>query len=251
MRVFGLIGSPLSHSYSRKYFSEKFKNEHIRNVAYQMFELKNLDHFQDFIIQNEELAGLNVTIPYKYNIIRFMDELDPVAHQIKAVNCIRISRQGGRIYTRGYNTDVPGFKHSLVPLLQPHHRKALVLGTGGSSKAVAYVLDNLGIEFLSVSRTPQTTGQISYSDITEKLLNSHCLIINATPVGMFPNVNEYPRIPYEYLSKKNLLYDLVYNPEESKFLELGKKSNAVVKSGLEMFYRQAEFSWEIWNSIFE
>ena len=239
--LFGLIGFPLTHSYSPKYFNEKFYREGI-NADYRAFELTDILEFPSLLKDHPELKGLNVTIPYKQQVIPFLDGLSDAAMQINAVNCIDI-RDGKLI---GYNTDVVGFEKSLHPLLQPSHKKALILGTGGASKAVQYVLSKLNIEFLLVSRSKRQ-GTITYHDLDEEMIRENLLIINTTPLGMSPNTDSCPDIPYDAISKDHLLYDLIYNPEYTEFLNKGKAKGATIKSGEEMWHLQAEASWEIWN----
>jgi shikimate dehydrogenase len=248
MRLFGLIGFPLGHSFSQDYFAKKFIRDNIRDASYLNFELKYVEEFPDVLKKFETLEGVNVTIPYKQSIISCIDLLDPTAKQIGAVNCILIRRHENHISTKGFNTDAEGFRKSLVPLLESHHRKALILGTGGSSRAIASVLSGLGIDFLFVSRHPVDKFQITYSQVKIAMLQQYHLIINASPVGMFPAVDHFPPIPYEALTEKHLLYDLVYNPAVTKFLQFGKESKAQIKNGIEMLSLQAEQSWQIWNS---
>jgi shikimate dehydrogenase len=239
-KVFGIIGYPLSHSFSPAYFKKKFEAEHI-DAVYNAFPLGNIEGFTVLIKNHNELNGLNVTIPYKESVIKYLDETDAIAKAIGAVNCITIKK--GRI--KGYNTDVIGFEKSLLPLLQPHHQHAFILGTGGASKAVAYVLNKLGISFQKVSR--EMTGALHYDDITPELIQHHTLIINTTPLGMYPNADAFPKLPYEAIGKQHLLYDLIYNPEETKFLSLSRAQGATIKNGFEMLEIQAEESWRIWN----
>jgi shikimate dehydrogenase len=249
MRTFGLIGYPLSHSFSEKYFTEKFKQENITDCEFRNFPLEDITKLQDIIKNNPTLCGLSVTIPHKRNVIPFLNEIDEAAKEIGAVNCIHLPPQSPRgskgVRLIGYNTDAFGFEKSLKPLLKPHHSQALILGTGGASKAVAYILEKYKIKFSFISRAK---NKLSYSDLTQSVLKKHSLIINTTPVGMFPNVNECPDIPYHFLSQKHLLYDLTYNPEETLFLKKGKEKGAQIKNGLEMLHLQAEKAWEIWNS---
>ena len=243
MRTFGLIGYPLSHSFSQKYFTEKFEKENISDCEFRNFPLENLDDFSQLLKNNSALCGLSVTIPYKQRIIKYLAEVDDVAKQVGAVNCIRVGNK-----LSGHNTDVFGFEKSLTPLLKPHHRNALILGTGGAANAVAFVLRKLSIKFLFVTRSRMVeSNSITYEALTPEVFSEHTLIINTTPLGMFPNVNECPPIPYELLSGKHLLYDLVYNPEETLFLRKGKEKGAQIKNGLEMLHLQAEKAWEIWN----
>lgn len=242
MRAFGLIGYPLGHSFSKKYFADKFEREGITGNAYELFPLEQIDQLEDLLASNPDLAGLNVTIPYKEQVIPYLDSMSPVVEEIGACNCIHI--QEGRLM--GHNTDVIGFSRSLLPKLKPHHRQALILGTGGSSKAVAYTLKELGIPFLQVSRTP-ADGMIAYEEIDQRMLESHTLLINTTPVGMFPDIAKAPAIPYEFIGTDHYLFDLVYNPERTRFLQEGALRGAAVENGSDMLVIQAEASWEIWN----
>lgn len=244
-QLYGLIGFPLGHSFSARFFADKFQKEKIE-AEYQNFEIEHAEGLMEIVKSHPQLCGLNVTIPHKKNVIPLLDELSPAAREIGAVNVIKVERKNGEIRLVGHNADVIGFTRSLSPLLQPHHKKALVLGTGGASLAVLHGLKSLGIETLSVSRTPRA-GQITYSDITPQLLADYPLIVNCTPVGMFPHVDECPPLPYEALSSANLLYDLVYNPEETLFLKSGREQGALTKNGLEMLHLQALASWEIWQ----
>ena len=243
MKQFGLIGYPLSHSFSKGYFSEKFQKESILNCQYDIFPLEKIEDFVELCAQHKNIVGLNVTIPYKEKIIPFLDELDDEAKAIGAVNTIKFTN--GKMI--GYNTDCFGFEMSLKPLLKAHHSSALILGTGGASKAVEYVLKKLGISFQYVSRTKSSTS-ISYNDLNSFIIQHSTLIINSTPIGMYPNVDIAPNIPYDAITNQHLLYDLIYNPEETQFLTEGKIRGAQTKNGLEMLYLQAERSWEIWNN---
>jgi shikimate dehydrogenase len=243
MHLYGLIGFPLEHSFSPQYFAEKFYRENITGTEYRLFPIENITDFILLKNRHPNLKGLNVTIPHKESIIPFMDELDAVAEAVGAVNCINLT-EGKAI---GYNTDVYGFEQSLTPLLQPHHEKALVLGTGGAAKAVAYVLNKLNIAFSQVSRTP-APNVLTYHDLNHQLLQEHTIIINTTPLGMHPNIYDFPDIPYRLLSARHLLFDLIYRPEKTVFLIKGEQQGAVVKNGLEMLYLQAEKSWEIWHT---
>lgn len=242
MKQYGLIGYPLSHSFSKGYFAEKFLKENITDANYDVFPLEKIEDFTALYQNKENLIGLNVTIPYKQQVIPFLDELDETSANIGAVNTVKFT-QGKRI---GYNTDAYGFEMSLKPMLQSHHTNALILGTGGASKAVEYVLKKLGISFQYVSRN-KSDNTISYEQLDEFIIHNSKLIINSTPIGMYPNVDVAPNIPYNAISEKHLLYDLVYNPEETLFLKKGKEKGAQTKNGLEMLYLQAERSWEIWN----
>lgn len=244
MRNFGLIGFPLGHSFSKRYFSEKFETEKI-DARYELYELEKIEKFSD-LIQDVELSGLSVTIPYKEQVIPYLHELDETAAQIGAVNAIRFIRTADKLILKGYNTDAIGFENSLKPHLKPQHNKALILGTGGASKAIIYVLGKLGIECKSVSRTAQN-GQLSYADLNENLLADYKLIVNATPLGTFPNTNACPDIPYQYLSNEHLLFDVVYNPSETLFMKKGIEKGAYALNGEAMLIGQAVAAWEIWN----
>lgn len=250
MNTYGLIGFPLKHSFSAKFFTEKFKRENI-DAKYLNFEIENIRQIKEVVSANPNLKGLNVTIPYKEQVIPFLDELLPEAEKIGAVNVIKIDRKPNDRYDyhlKGYNTDYPGFKKSIEPLIKPDiHKKALVLGTGGASKAVVQALDDLGIDWKYVSRTPGENKFI-YEELTPEIINNYRIIINASPVGTFPNVNECPAIPYPYLTGNHLLYDLVYNPKETLFLKKGKAHGATVKNGEEMLLIQAQEAWRIWTT---
>jgi shikimate dehydrogenase len=239
--LYGIIGRPLEHSFSPAYFNDKFRKQGI-DARYEKFELAAIDEFPALLQNNPQLGGLNVTIPYKESVLAYLDELDPVTTAVGAVNCIRISN--GK--TKGYNTDIIGFRESLLPLLQPQHTKALVLGTGGASKAVLHVLDEAGINYTSISRSPDGR-QLTYADLTSDIITAHKLIINTTPLGMHPHINQSPQLPYEAIGTQHLLYDLIYNPAETKFLSLGRQQGAVIKNGLEMLHLQAEAAWRIWH----
>jgi shikimate dehydrogenase len=245
-RTFGLIGYPLSHSFSKKYFREKFVQEGISGCQYELFPIASIELIMDLLQENKQLEGLNVTIPYKVSVIPYLNELEEAAAFIGAVNCISIQFRDGSPFLKGYNTDAYGFEESLKPLLAPHHQKALIFGNGGAAKAVKYVLQKLGVPYLSVTRT-SIPEAITYDQVTEAILQEHTLLINTTPLGMSPNLDTYPPIPYRFLSEQHLSYDLVYNPEESRFLELSKAEGAVIKNGMEMLELQAERSWFIWN----
>lgn len=241
MKTFGLIGKNISYSFSRTYFTEKFKKENI-DAKYYNFDLEEINQFRDVIKEMPDLQGLNVTIPYKQEIIIFLDDLAPEAKEIGAVNTIKVN--GNRLI--GYNTDYIGFSESIKPLLKSHHNKALILGTGGASKAIAYALRKLDIEYKFVSRD-SGKGKLSYNDLSEEIIKDHNIIINTTPVGTFPDVEEYPKFPVGYLTKNHLVYDLIYNPEITQLLALAKKQGATVKNGLKMLELQAESAWNIWN----
>lgn len=246
-RTFGLIGFPLSHSFSKKFFSEKFEREQIAECTYELFPMERAESFLTLIDQNSSLCGLNVTIPHKVEVIPFLTELDAAAAEIGAVNCIAIKVEHEAVIVKGYNTDAYGFEESLKPLLEKQHQKALIFGDGGAAKAVKYVLKQLGIPYLVVTRKP-TDHTLLYSDITADVLKEYTVLINTTPLGMSPNLDSYPEIPYHYITNQHLAYDLVYNPEETLFLRKAKENGAKIKNGLEMLYLQAERSWYIWNA---
>ena len=247
MRKFALIGYPLGHSFSKKYFSEKFIKEKITDCVYENFPLENLDHFMDIVHSDQELCGLNITIPYKSDIIRFVDKVENEALEIGAVNVIKILRRSGKIELCGYNSDVTGIRDTLLPFIDKNVRKALVLGTGGSSKAVCYVLEKFGIRVDRVSREKKP-GTLIYSDLDSSIIDSTQLIINTTPLGMYPNIQSKPEINYSRLNKKHILFDLVYNPELTEFLRMGAEQGSTILSGIKMLHSQAERSWEIWNN---
>lgn len=252
MRGFGLIGFPLTHSFSEKYFSEKFLRENISDVSYKLFPIDSIEKLPELISANPNLAGLNVTVPYKEKVIPFLDELDETAKAVGAVNTIHfVTLSDSRRATKGFNTDVHGFRQSIKPFLTSAHERALILGTGGASKAVEYVLKQIGVDCIFVSREKKSIpGKtiLTYDELNSYVIDSCKLIINCSPVGTFPNVNEYPKLPYESISKEHLLYDLVYNPAETEFLKKGKANGAETMNGLDMLKMQAEKAWEIWNS---
>lgn len=245
MKQFGLIGFPLGHSFSKKYFSEKFEREGI-NASYSLYELKSISDFTS-LLKNENLSGLNVTIPYKVDVIKYLEELDKTAAKIGAVNTIKFIRTDGKLILKGYNTDAIGFENSIKPLLLSIHTKALILGTGGASKAINYVLSNMGIETTFVTRSPKT-GMLTYQQLTNEILSENLIIINASPVGTFPHSDECPDIPYELLNEKHILFDAVYNPTETLFMKKGKKQGALAINGKGMLIGQAVAAWKIWNS---
>ncbi|EAR00945.1 shikimate dehydrogenase family protein [Maribacter sp. HTCC2170] len=240
---FGLVGKNISYSFSKGYFTEKFKGLDLQHHSYENFDLTSIEDFQNLINQNNSLKGLNVTIPYKEAIIPYLDKLNKKAKKIGAVNTLKFTKKG----LKGYNTDIYGFKKSIEPFLKKRHKKALILGTGGASKAVAFVFNELGIKFKYVSRTPGK-NQLSYSELSDKVLRKHTILVNCTPQGTFPNIADKPNIPYEYIAKKHLLFDLIYNPEKTAFLLEGQKQGASICNGLKMLELQAEKSWKIWNS---
>ena len=247
MRLFGLIGYPLTHSFSKGYFAEKFEREGISDCRYDNYPLEHIDQFPGLITGNSQLAGLNVTIPYKKQVIAYLDELDTEADRVGAVNTVAFRNQAGITRLKGYNTDVYGFRESIAPYARPHFKKALVLGTGGSSKAVAYVLEGMGMEVTFVSRSPAGSNQISYAAIDRQMIQQNQVVVNASPVGMYPKTNEFPDIPYEFITPGHVLFDLIYNPAETVFMARGRIRGATVINGLSMLYLQAERSWTIWN----
>ena len=250
MDCYGLIGYPLTHSFSAKFFTEKFSREEI-DAEYLNFEIEDILEIRRVILFNQYLKGLNVTIPYKEKVIPFLHKLSPEAEKIGAVNTIKVDRLKGDMYfyeLTGYNTDYIGFKKSLSPLINPNvHKKALILGTGGASKAIAYALTSMGIDWIYVSRSKQV-GRICYDELSSDIMDERKLIVNTTPLGTYPNVEDCPDIPYLMLTEEHLLYDLVYNPEETLFLRKGKEQGAVIKNGKEMLELQALEAWRIWNS---
>ncbi|MGL4851479.1 MAG: shikimate dehydrogenase family protein [Phocaeicola sp.] len=245
MKKYGLIGYPLGHSFSKEFFNQKFQSEHIP-ATYLNFEIPKVEQVLQVLAVESQLEGLNVTIPYKEQIIPFLDELSDEATAIGAVNVIKFIRTKEKVKLVGYNSDVIGFTNSIEPLLKPHHKKALILGTGGASKAVLYGLEKLGIECTFVSRTA-AEGKLSYSELTPELMETYTVIVNCTPVGMYPNTEKCPEIPYEALTPNHLLYDLLYNPDTTLFMKKGAKQGATVKNGLEMLLLQAFEAWNIWN----
>jgi len=246
MRCFGLIGFPLSHSFSEKYFSEKFEREGITDCRYDAYPIEHIHLLKTLISSNSDLSGINVTIPFKEQVISLLNEIDQEAAEIGAVNTIRIYRQGEITWLQGFNTDAYGFRNSIGPFIHKNYDKAFVLGTGGSSKAVTFVLKSMGMNVIFVSRNPRLENHISYNEF-RSLIKQPCVIVNASPVGMFPDINSCPDIPYEFLTPEHVLFDLVYNPEETLFLSKGKARGASIINGLQMLYLQAERSWEIWN----
>ena len=259
MKKYGLIGYPLTHSFSKKYFTEKFLKDGLEEREYELYPLKNLSDLPELINDIPDLCGLNVTVPHKIGVMFYLDKIDPASKEIDAVNCIKIVNHqpveaffngelsSMKVRLEGYNTDAFAFEASLKPLLKKHHQKALILGNGGAARAVAYVLNKLDISYKLVSG--RAIGkQLKYKQITSEVMKERLLIINTTPLGTAPNIEECPDIPYELLTSKHLLYDLVYNPAETEFLKRGKEQGSGIKNGLEMLELQAEKSWEIWNS---
>lgn len=246
MDKYGLIGFPLGHSFSISYFNEKFENEHI-NAQYINFEIPSIDGLTEILDRNPELCGLNVTIPYKEQVMKYLDAISPEAEAIGAVNVIRVTHKGDKVYLKGFNSDVIGFTRSIEPLLEPAQKKALILGTGGASKAIHYGLKSLNMQTIFVSRTRHGDGFITYEEVTPELVKEYNVIINCTPVGMYPHADECPKLPYEAMDTHTLLYDLIYNPDETLFLKRGREQGATVKNGLEMLLLQAFASWDFWN----
>ena len=243
MRQFGLIGFPLSHSFSKGYFANYFSTENITDAQYENYPIETIDAFLDLWKNNPNLKGLNVTIPYKKAVIPFLQNPSTVVETIQACNCIRLYE--GALY--GYNTDVIGFEQSLLPFLKPRHQKALIFGTGGAAAAVEWVLQKLGIAYQLVSRKP-APGVLSYDSLDAGIIAANTLLINTSPVGMYPQIEEAPSLPYEAITSKHHLYDLIYNPAETKFLALGARQGATIQNGLEMLHIQANASWDLWNS---
>lgn len=247
MKGYGLLGFPLTHSFSKRYFAEKFEKENI-DATYDNFEIDSISKFPEVLKNNPEVIGFNVTIPYKEQILPYLDELDEAAQEIQAVNTIKVSRTNNTIHLKGFNTDTFGFESSLSPLLKPHHKKALILGIGGASKAIKFVLRKLNIEYISASRRELQKSEISWKAIDQEIIESHHLIINTTPLGTYPKEDTFPNIPYEYISRKHLLFDLVYNPEVTQFLAKGQAKGATIKNGYDMLLGQAIKSYKIWNN---
>lgn len=249
MRYFGLIGKSLEYSFSPSYFKEKFLKEDINDAIYNLYPLKSVAELSQLVDDFIELSGLNVTIPYKESVIPYLDELDNPAKEIGAVNTIKFDRNNSNLKLIGYNTDYLGFMDSLTPILEKKHNKALILGTGGSSKAIAYALKLLKIDYKFVSRKPKENDVLDYESLIGKIIRETPLIINTTPLGMYPNEKLFPSIPYGCLTNNHLLYDVIYNPALTKFLKFGQEKGSIIKNGLEMLQIQAEYSWKIWNNI--
>ncbi|MFA9391787.1 MAG: shikimate dehydrogenase [Prolixibacteraceae bacterium] len=249
MKTFGLIGLKLGYSFSKKFFNEKFETEGRTDLQYVNFELDSIAKFPSIFDMYEEIAGLNCTIPYKQQIMQYLSEIDEEAKEIGAVNTIKIihSEQGLRL--KGYNTDIIGFRNSIQPMLTEKHNKALILGTGGASKAIKHVLSKLGIDYVSASIEQQLEhNEIRYDDIDAALLKERLIVINATPLGTHPNIDNCPPIPYDQITNEHVMFDLVYNPEVTLFMKKGQEKGAKTKNGLEMLHGQAIASWEIWNA---
>lgn len=245
MDKYGLIGYPLGHSFSVGFFNEKFENEGI-NARYLNFEIPTIEHLQEVLASHPELKGLNVTIPYKEKVIPYLDEISPAAKAIGAVNVIRVTHKGKKMVLKGFNSDVIGFTRSIEPLIETFHKKALILGTGGAAKAIDVGLKSLGIETKYVTRQnlPHT---FRYEELTQEVMQAYNIIVNCTPIGMYPHADAYPPLPYEAMNNHHLLYDLIYNPDETAFMKQGAKYGATVKNGLEMLLLQAFASWEFWQ----
>lgn len=242
LKIYGLVGKSLAHSFSKDYFTSKFENLSI-DARYNNFEIENINQIKD-VLKTPNLSGLNVTIPFKESVIPFLDEIDGVAKEVGAVNTIQIIK--GK--TKGFNTDVFGFKQMIKPFFKSHHHRAIILGTGGASKAVGFVLRDLGCEPIFISRHPKNDNEFGYDDVNQMMINACPIIVNTTPVGTFPNVNQMPNIPTEFLTDKNLVIDLIYNPKETLLLKKAKEKKAWTLNGLTMLHQQAEKAWEIWNN---
>ena len=248
MKCYGLIGYPLTHSFSARFFSEKFAREAIIGCSYRNFPIEHIGLLPKLISENEYLVGLNVTIPYKEQVIPYLFHIDAESAAIGAVNTIKIIRKKGKVDLLGFNTDAYGFGASLRPFLTKHFSRALILGTGGASKAAEHVLSGLGIDVTFVSRRPRGMNHLSYDQVTADVIGSNQIIINTSPIGMYPDINSFPVLPYEFLTPDHVLFDMVYNPPETRFMAMGKKMGASVINGLQMLHLQAEKAWEIWNS---
>lgn len=240
---YGLIGKNISYSFSKQYFTDKFEQENLPNFSYENFDISDINQLQSIVAETLYLKGLNVTIPYKESVFPFLDKIDKKALAIGAVNTIKITKKQK---LKGYNTDYYGFKKAIKPYLKPHHKKALILGTGGASKAVAYALHTLEIEYKFVSRNPKTE-QLSYEDLNSEIFNEYHIVINCTPLGTFPNISEFPPLPYSFFTNKHLAFDLIYNPAETTFLQKAKEFKAETLNGYQMLIFQAEKAWRIWN----
>ena len=245
-KLFGLLGKNISYSFSRNYFTNKFKDLGYTNHQYVNFDLQEIGELKEVLIKNKEvLAGINITIPYKQEVMAFADSIDEDAEKIGAVNTLKFLPNGK---IKGFNTDYYGFKNSIQPLIKKHHTKALVLGAGGASKAIAYAFEKMNIDYKFVSRKKRSDDVFIYEEITADVIKEYTIIINCTPLGTFPNIETRPDIPYQFITDKHLLYDLTYNPEVTTFLKLGQEQGATIKNGLQMLALQAEKSWEIWGS---
>ena len=245
MEKYGLIGYPLGHSFSKNYFNQKFVDENM-DAVYENYEIATIDSLLEIVDSNPELRGLNVTIPYKEKVISFLDNISPEARAIGAVNVIKVEHQGNETILKGYNSDVIGFTQSIHPQLESYHKKALILGTGGASKAIDFGLKSLGLETVFVSRY-ERPGTIQYSDVTPDIVKEYNVIVNCTPCGMYPHTDECPELPYEAMDSKTILYDLIYNPDTTLFMKKGEEYGAQTKNGLEMLLLQAFASWDFWK----
>lgn len=245
METYGLVGHPLGHSFSKDFFNQKFQAEGI-DAQYVNFDIPTIELLNE-ILTNQPINGLNVTIPYKEKVIPFLDELSEEAKAIGAVNVIKVYQQNDRIYLKGFNSDVIGFSQSIQPLLNTTHKKALILGTGGASKAIQFGLNQLNIETKFVSRK-SSDNTLTYAQLSSEIMKEYTIVVNCTPVGMYPHTDECPEIPYEFIGKEHILYDLVYNPEETLFIKKGKAAGATTKNGLEMLHLQAQAAWNIWTN---
>ena len=244
-KFFGLLGKNIEYSFSRGYFSRKFKKLNLEQYTYLNFDIQNIEDFEAIIKKyKQNLLGINVTIPYKEAVLPYLDALDETAREIGAVNTIKFTKKGE---IKGYNSDIVGFEKSLLPLLENHHNNALILGTGGASKAIAFALKKNNIKYKFVSRNSVGQELFSYEDLSKEVIEKYQIIINSTPVGTSPDVEKSPNIPYQFITKNHLLYDLIYNPEVTKFLSKGRENGAIIKNGYEMLQLQAEESWRIWN----
>lgn len=249
MKTYGLIGYRLGYSFSKGFFTEKFEKEGLNDHEYVNFELDNIREFPSIFEQNKHISGLNCTIPYKQEIMPYLDEIDEEAAQVGAINTVKIIREGNETKLKGFNTDIYGFENSLMPMLNEKHTKALILGTGGASKAIKHILDKHSIDYLSASIEEELfENELRYEQIDASLIKERLIIINATPLGTYPKVDVCPPIPYEHITAEHVLFDLVYNPEETLFLKKGKEKGAATKNGLEMLHFQAIKAWEIWNA---
>ncbi|MGM9697173.1 MAG: shikimate dehydrogenase family protein [Prevotella sp.] len=246
MDKYGLIGYPLGHSFSISYFNQKFADEGL-DAVYENFEIPTIDALTEVVETNPNLRGLNVTIPYKEKVMPFLDMVSPEARAIGAVNVIKVEHEGNNTILKGYNSDVIGFTKSIEPMIEKYHKKALILGTGGASKAIQYGLKSLGLETVFVSRYDRP-NTIQYKEITPEIVEEYNVIVNCTPCGMYPHTDECPELPYEAMNSKTILYDLIYNPNETLFMKNGEKYGATTKNGLEMLLLQAFASWDFWHS---
>ena len=244
MNKLGLLGKNISYSFSKTYFKKKFEDESINDITYENFDIESIELFPSIIKNTKGLKGLNVTIPYKEQVIPYLDKINKKAKTIGAVNTIKVTKKGK---LKGYNTDCYGFKNTLKPFVKKHHKNALILGTGGASKAIAFSLHEMGISYHYVSRKLKEGIDFTYDTLTESDIANHQIIVNCTPLGTFPDVDVCPKIPYQAITKNHILFDLIYNPDETKFLKLGKQNQATIVNGLNMLKLQAEKSWSIWN----